>query len=69
MDTQYSRGYREPRIPTMQTRITQGVTPMAYETSTSGQSDWQPTVLYLMGLIVAEFAVLAALRYLPKVRG
>lgn len=68
MDTQNSRGYREPRIPTMQTRITQGVTPMAYETSNS-QSDWQPTVLYLMGLILAEFALLAALRYLPKVRG
>lgn len=68
MYAQNSRGYREPRIPTMQTRITQGVTPMAYETSGTA-TEWQPTVLFLLGLIVAEFALLAALRYLPKVRG
>lgn len=68
MNQQYSRGYRDPGIPSMQSRLTQGVEPMAYDTTPNAQ-EWQPTVLYLLGLIVLEFAVLAALRYLPKIRG
>lgn len=33
---------------------------------TNGAASWHPTVLYLLGLILAEIAIMAALRTLTK---
>lgn len=58
--TAYSRGFRDGPYLSSERRLTQGESvPM----TTSTQSQWEPTVLNLLGLIVLEFVALGLLRY------
>ena len=62
-DAGYYRGTPPRAGGTGSRRGPKGLTHMAGDGTTAG---WQPTVLYLIGLVVAELVAMGVMRYLTK---